>query len=111
MADNVTDLYVTDYTRNSNAATYIPESLRKTSGDLPIFRIGVWGERDVVKNMEMGQIYKFNLKVKDDKSGGLKGSVKHGNAMIQKVSVKHSDREEVADLLKSVDVVFSSFLV
>ena len=45
--DKATDLYVTDYTRNSNASTFVPEKLKKKYGDIPLFHVAVFGERDM----------------------------------------------------------------
>ncbi|KAI5117475.1 hypothetical protein M0805_007179 [Coniferiporia weirii] len=101
--DDVSDLYVTDYTDNSLLATYKPNALERVLDGRPIsfFKIGAWGERDIVRDMEVGCIYQISdVRVSLDRNGGLKGGLKYPNQRITKVNIKKNDSPAVIALFK-----------
>ncbi|THH12013.1 hypothetical protein EW145_g287 [Phellinidium pouzarii] len=101
--DDVSDLYVTDYTENSLLASYKPDSLKRIlkSESLSVFRIGVWGERDILRDLEIGSIYQItDIRIISDQDGGFKGSLKFAEQRISRVNIRKNENMAVVALLK-----------
>ncbi|KAH8117006.1 hypothetical protein DFH11DRAFT_1578632 [Phellopilus nigrolimitatus] len=99
----VTDLYVTDYTENSLVSAYKPEGLKRALGGrpVPVFHIGAWDSRELVRDMEIGSIYYFaDVRLSTDNDGGFKGNVKFADQRIAKVNVRKSEDPAVVALFK-----------
>lgn len=99
----VADLYVTDYTANTLASTWLPDKLFKAVQGVPVFKIAVFGERPIVKELERGAFYAFrNVHVTPDKSGYLVGKMGGAEVVIEKVRSKSPATPQVTELLQYV---------
>lgn len=77
----------------------------------PVFRIGVWGERDIVREMEYGSIYQFtDINIQTDYDGGFKGKLYRANDNIKKVSIRRGgDNDVLQALLKYANLFCNAY--
>ena len=102
-SNNVTDIYITDYTDNKLVSQYKPEGLKRRLNGEPVFHIAYFGEPDDVRNLEIGALYKFEeVRVSTQEDGSFKGYTKNADSGIKKIGLRRSSDPDVAEFLKYV---------